>query len=103
MENTREISQDQQPTLGGSPKTQEKTVQHIVAEPKPKKRLIHQRNILDSSPIVTKKKQTATKADLKLIERTACLPIGNGKHVKVCRYRHKPYVNIRDYTTASSG
>jgi len=34
---------------------------------------------------------------------SACLPIGNGKHVKVCRYRHKPYVNIRDYTKTSSG
>ena len=30
-------------------------------------------------------------------------PIGNGKHVKVCRYRKKPYVNIREYATTTDG
>ena len=34
---------------------------------------------------------------------TKCIAIGNGKHVKVCSYRHKPYLNIRDYTTTSDG
>ena len=30
-------------------------------------------------------------------------PIGNGKHVKVCLYRRKLYVNIRDYTVNVKG
>ena len=32
-----------------------------------------------------------------------CLPIGNGKYVKVCHYRKRPYVNIRDYATTANG
>ena len=31
------------------------------------------------------------------------LPIGNGKYVKVCHYRKRPYVNIRDYATTTNG
>ena len=31
------------------------------------------------------------------------IPIGHGKYVKVCNYRQKPYINIRDYTTTSEG
>ena len=31
------------------------------------------------------------------------LPIGNGKYVKVCHYRKRPYVNIRDYATTANG
>lgn len=30
-------------------------------------------------------------------------PLGSGKHVKVCRYRKKPYVNIREYATTTNG
>lgn len=31
------------------------------------------------------------------------LPLGNGKHARVCTYKKKPYVNIRDYTNTSEG
>ena len=31
------------------------------------------------------------------------LPIGNGKYVKVCHYRKRPYMNIRDYATTANG
>ena len=31
------------------------------------------------------------------------LPIGNGKYVKVCHYRKRPYVNICDYATTANG
>lgn len=31
------------------------------------------------------------------------IPIGSGKYVKVCSYRNKPYINIRDYTTTAEG
>ena len=45
----------------------------------------------DKSPIV------------KIRPPTKCISIGNGKHIKGCSYRHKLYVNIRDYITTSDG
>ena len=65
---------------------------------------------LDAANIIAQLKETIAQGQRKepvvYIQppvKPKCLPIGNGKHVKVCKYRHNPYVNIRDYTTTTEG
>ena len=53
------------------------------------------------------RKEKAVKSDksaiVEICPPTKCISIGNGKHIKVCNYLHKPYVNIRDYIITSDG
>ena len=42
-------------------------------------------------------------ANNRALRKVKRLPIGNGKWVKVCHYRKRPYVNIRDYATTANG
>ena len=60
----------------------------------------------DVPDIVEQKIVSINHAELKAVparKEVKSLPIGNGKYVKVCHYRKRPYVNIRDYATTVNG
>ena len=57
-------------------------------------------NVPDVPDVVEQKVVSGVNTRNKEVKR---LPIGNGKYVKVCHYRKRPYVNIRDYATTVNG
>lgn len=72
----------------------------IVTEPQPSKPIKHNPSAEKPTDQASEKPTTQPLLELHTAPPTS---IGNGKYIKVCRYRQKPYVNIRDYATTSSG
>ena len=54
-------------------------------------------------PDVVEQKVVSGANNRALRKEVKSLPIGNGKYVKVCDYRKRSYVSIRDYATTANG